>query len=59
MNFGKDPQYKEAAEYLQKHEINEIFQSLTQSILMDSPENPREYLVDHLKMLKSLKVTRS
>lgn len=54
----KGLQFEEATAYLEKHKINEIYQSLAQSVLMDCPENPREYLIKHLQTMKSVKVIK-
>lgn len=42
--------------YLATHHITEILQSLTQSLLIERPDNPRPFMEKHLHLLRSTKV---
>ncbi|XP_074534425.1 EF-hand calcium-binding domain-containing protein 10 [Halichoeres trimaculatus] len=48
---------KDAADYLQKHQIMELFDNLTSMLFFYRPDNPREFLVEQLKQLKLSKQT--
>uniref|UniRef100_A0A672IZR1 Si:dkey-42p14.3 n=1 Tax=Salarias fasciatus TaxID=181472 RepID=A0A672IZR1_SALFA len=43
---------KDAADYLQKHKIIELMESLTSMLFFHRPENPREFLIQQLEQLK-------
>ncbi|CAJ1055974.1 EF-hand calcium-binding domain-containing protein 10 [Xyrichtys novacula] len=43
---------QEAANYLQKHKIPELFDNLTSMLFFHRPDNPRDFLVEQLKQLK-------
>ncbi|XP_041795602.1 LOW QUALITY PROTEIN: EF-hand calcium-binding domain-containing protein 10 [Chelmon rostratus] len=44
---------EDAAEYLKKHRIIELMDNLTSMLFFYRPDNPREFLVEQLKQLKS------
>uniref|UniRef100_A0A3B5B3E7 Si:dkey-42p14.3 n=1 Tax=Stegastes partitus TaxID=144197 RepID=A0A3B5B3E7_9TELE len=41
-----------AADYLKKHKIMELMENLTSMLFYYRPENPREFLIEMLKVLK-------
>ncbi|XP_034541963.1 EF-hand calcium-binding domain-containing protein 10 [Notolabrus celidotus] len=43
---------KDAADYLEKHKILELFDNLTSMLFFYRPDNPRDFLVEQLKQLK-------
>ncbi|XP_029909363.1 EF-hand calcium-binding domain-containing protein 10 [Myripristis murdjan] len=52
------PREKEAADYLEKHKIIELFDNLTSMLFFHRPENPREFLIEKLEQLRSSKLRR-
>ncbi|KAJ3352350.1 EF-hand calcium-binding domain-containing protein 10 [Kappamyces sp. JEL0680] len=53
--YYKGEKLDEAQSYLATHRIAEIIQSLTQALLVERPDNPREFMERHLQMLRSVK----
>ncbi|XP_004069449.1 EF-hand calcium-binding domain-containing protein 10 [Oryzias latipes] len=45
-------QEKYAADYLRKHKIAELVENLFSMLLFYRPDNPREFLIEQLKLLK-------
>ncbi|XP_017288337.1 EF-hand calcium-binding domain-containing protein 10 [Kryptolebias marmoratus] len=43
---------KDAAEYLEKHKIIDLMDNLISMLLFYRPENPREFLIEQLELLK-------
>ncbi|XP_022067465.1 EF-hand calcium-binding domain-containing protein 10 [Acanthochromis polyacanthus] len=43
---------QQAAAYLEKHKIKELMENLTSMLFYYRPENPREFLIEQLKLLK-------
>ncbi|XP_036375694.1 EF-hand calcium-binding domain-containing protein 10 [Megalops cyprinoides] len=50
------PREKEAAAYLEKHKIPELMDNLTSLLFFHRPENPREFLITQLEMLRTSKL---
>ncbi|XP_029992249.1 EF-hand calcium-binding domain-containing protein 10 [Sphaeramia orbicularis] len=49
---------EEAADYLKKHRIMELVENLSSLLLFYRPENPREFMVEHLQQLKDCQQSR-
>ncbi|KAJ8249634.1 hypothetical protein COCON_G00228500 [Conger conger] len=47
------PREQEAANYLEKHKIPELMNNLTSMLFFHRPENPREFLITQLALLKA------
>ncbi|XP_032436430.1 EF-hand calcium-binding domain-containing protein 10 [Xiphophorus hellerii] len=43
---------KDATEYLKKHKIVELMDNMTSMLLFYRPENPKEFLIEQLDLLK-------
>ena len=46
-----------ARQYMKKHNISELLQYLLQLVLIETPTNPRQFLIEELEKLKSKKST--
>uniref|UniRef100_A0A3P8SV43 Si:dkey-42p14.3 n=1 Tax=Amphiprion percula TaxID=161767 RepID=A0A3P8SV43_AMPPE len=46
------PREQQAADYLEKHKIRELMENLISMLFYYRPENPREFLIEHLKLVK-------
>ena len=42
--------------YLREHRIMDIIQQLTSSVLVDKPDEPKEFLVKQLELIRSARV---
>ncbi|XP_076464564.1 testis-specific expressed protein 55-like [Babylonia areolata] len=49
-----DP-YKNAISYLEKHNIMQIFQAMTASIIYQKPDNPLDFMIAEIGKMKKLK----
>ncbi|KAJ8387006.1 hypothetical protein AAFF_G00161830 [Aldrovandia affinis] len=47
------PREEEAANYLEKHKIPELMNNLTSMLCFHRPENPREFLITQLELMKA------
>ncbi|XP_013880510.1 EF-hand calcium-binding domain-containing protein 10 [Austrofundulus limnaeus] len=47
-----NPREEEATVYLEKHKIMDLMENLTSMLLFHRPQNPREFLIEQLKLLK-------
>ncbi|XP_023125022.2 EF-hand calcium-binding domain-containing protein 10 [Amphiprion ocellaris] len=43
---------QQAADYLEKHKIRELMENLISMLFYYRPENPREFLIEQLKLVK-------
>ncbi|KAI1882132.1 hypothetical protein AGOR_G00247530 [Albula goreensis] len=50
------PREKEAANYLEKHKIPELMNNLTSMLCFHRPENPREFLITQLELMKAARL---
>jgi cAMP-dependent protein kinase regulator len=39
---------KELKSYIEKHDINNLFKTMAEALLLDKPENPHQFVVDYL-----------
>ena len=53
----KGQKLDEIENYIATHRIPEIVQSLTQALLVNRPENPKQYMEKHLQLLRSIRVS--
>ncbi|KAG7395644.1 EF-hand calcium-binding domain-containing protein 10 [Phytophthora boehmeriae] len=54
----KDPKVR-AEMYMASHGVNELFEGLGTLLLYHRPQNPREFLVQHLQELRQAKLTQT
>ncbi|PAA79448.1 hypothetical protein BOX15_Mlig006014g1, partial [Macrostomum lignano] len=49
------PRQQEAEMYLQKHKIRELFNNLSAQLIFEQPNDPKAFMVEHLKTLAGSK----
>ncbi|CAH8513528.1 unnamed protein product [Schistosoma intercalatum] len=47
------PRKLEVERYVKEHKIDEMLQNLTSSLFYEMPENPKQYLIEQLRLLKA------
>ncbi|CAL1540953.1 unnamed protein product [Lymnaea stagnalis] len=53
----EDP-YSKAISYLEKHNILQLFQTLTTDVIYDKPSDPLDYLIKEVQQIKQQKEKR-
>ena len=56
-NFSKWPVKQDADDYLGKHKIMELYSWLVSRIVFERPENPKEFIIQHLETLMKSRVS--
>ena len=48
--------WKKTEDYLEEHKVLDMFQSLTKQLLIHRPDNPIDFLIDHIQKKEPIRV---
>lgn len=57
--LASGPMEKEAAEYLRRHRIPQLLENLTSALVYHRPDNPRDFMREHIEQLLKAKTDPS